>query len=169
LLFGKTRNLNIQSIIISVLCGPAICAQFGALEMNISAFLTVGAFGGLLAAFWTQIVHPRLNSGKIDDLLSLIGGVLLPSFFGGIVVTPILYRIYINNNMNTVAGLGAVNDMSYINHQYEYYFITAGTAALAGIIAGLFAMCSRNMNDDFTIHKIFSPDYGLCNNPVKNI
>jgi len=65
LLFGKTKRINIASIIISVLCGPAIVAQWAALEPNITACLTVGAFGGFVAALWTQVFHPRINRKKI--------------------------------------------------------------------------------------------------------
>lgn len=65
LLFGKMRKFNILSIIVSVLSGPAIVAQFGALDNNISLYLTVGAFGGLLAAIWNQLLHTRFNKSKI--------------------------------------------------------------------------------------------------------
>jgi hypothetical protein len=59
------KRISILSVIISVLCGPAIVAQFATLETNIAACLTVGAFGGFLAALWTQVIHPRINKKRI--------------------------------------------------------------------------------------------------------
>jgi len=164
LLFGKGRRISVHSIIISVLSGPAIVAQFGALDYNISLYLTVGAFGGILAAFWTQVLHPRFNKGRFEDAMSLIGGVTLPSFFGGIVVTPILYRIYVNTGRTTLTGVFSSDD--FLRYNYVYYFITVGSALVAALIAGMFALCTKKREDDFTIRKIFSPDYGLCNGPV---
>lgn len=114
-----------------------------------------------MAAFWTQIIHPRLNRKRIEDALSLTGGVLLPSFFGGVVVTPILYAIYYDTSRTTLTG--QFNTREYIRYQYIFYFITVGAAIFAGIFAGIFSLCSRGLENDFTIRKIFSPDYGLCN------
>jgi hypothetical protein len=45
-----------------------------------------------------------INRSKISDAVSLVGGVLWPSFFGGIVVTPILYAIYYDNRRVTLTG-----------------------------------------------------------------
>lgn len=104
MLFSGFKRINIVSVIVAVFCGPAIVGQWAALETNIAACLTVGAFGGLVAALWTQVIHPRLNTNKIYDSLSLTGGVLLPSFFGGVVVTPILYAIYYDKSLTTLTG-----------------------------------------------------------------
>lgn len=164
-LFSGFKRINVVSVIVSVLTGPAIVAEYVSLDPNISAYLTVGAFGGILAAFWTQIIHPRLNRKKIEDALSLVGGVLLPSLFGGIVVAPILYRIYVDNARTTLAG--TFTTAEYIRYTFIYYFITVGAAIVCAIIAGLFSFCTRSLNSDFTIRKMFSPDYGLCDNPVK--
>ena len=121
----------------------------------------MGAFGGFVAAFWTQIIHPRLNKKRTEDALGLTGGVLLPSFFGGVVVTPILYAIYYDTGRTTLTG--QFNTREYIRYQYIYYFITVGAAIVGGIFAGIFSLCSRGLENDFTIRKMFSPDYGLCN------
>jgi hypothetical protein len=95
----------------------------------------------------------------------LIGGVTLPSLFGGIVVTPILYRIYIDTERTTMTGVFTSDD--YIRYQFVYYFITVGSALVAALLAGVFALCTNKKDGDFTTMKFFSPDYGLCNNPTK--
>lgn len=99
--------------------------------------------------------------------MSLIGSVLIPSFFGGIVVTPVLYRIYIDLGKSTLTGVFVSED--YIRYQYIFYFITVGSAVFCGIFAGLFSFCTKTIQNDFTIRKMFSPDYGLCNNPILKI
>jgi hypothetical protein len=110
---------------------------------------------------WTQVIHPKLNNKKIEDALSLIGGVLLPSFFGGIVATPALYAIYNDTARGTTTGLFSTRE--YVRYQYIFYFITVGAAIVCGIVAGIFSLCTRGLENDFTIRKMFSPDYGLCN------
>jgi hypothetical protein len=129
--------------------------------------LTVGVFGGFVAALWTQIFHPMINRKKIEDAVSLVGGVLIPSFFGGIVVAPILYAIYYDTARVTLTGVFSTRD--YVRYQYVFYFITVGSAAVCAVLAGLFSFCSRNLENDFTIRKMFSPDYGLCNNPTNKL
>lgn len=104
LIFGKGK-FRLEQIIVSVLAGPAIVAQLAIVETNIAAFLTVGAFGGFITAFWIQVLHPKLNKASIKDALGLIGSVLLPSLFGGIVFTPVLLRIYIDNGWKTQQGV----------------------------------------------------------------
>jgi hypothetical protein len=163
MLFGKLKRINIASIIISVLCGPAIVGQWATLEVNISACLTVGAFGGLVAALWTQVFHPMINSKKIEDALSLIGGVLLPSLFGGVAAAPAIYAIYYDTARVTTTGL--MNTRDYVRYQFIFYFITVGAAIVCGIFTGIFSFCSRTLENDFTMKKMFSPDFGLCNNP----
>lgn len=64
--------------------------------------MTIGAFGGLLAAFWMEIIHPKFNKSSVKDAIGLIGGILIPSFFGGVVVTPVLYRIYKDNQYDRI-------------------------------------------------------------------
>lgn len=167
MLFGKLKKINIASVIISVLCGPAIVGQWATLEVNISACLAVGAFGGLVAALWTQVFHPKINSKKIEDAISLIGGVLLPSLFGGVVAAPALYAIYYDTARVTTSGLMATRD--YVRYQFIFYFITVGAAIVCGIFAGIFSFCSRSLENDFTNNKMFSLDFGLCNNPTGNI
>ena len=91
----------------------------------------------------------------------------MPSFFGGIVVAPVLYAIYYDTQRTTLTG--AFNTREYVRYQYIYYFITVGSAVVCGIIAGLFSFCSRTLEGDFTIRKMFSPDYGLCNDPIRKM
>ena len=120
-----------------------------------------------MAALWTQVFHPMINRKKIEDAISLIGGVLLPSFFGGVVVAPVLYAIYYDTQRVTLTG--TFNTRDYVRYQYIFYFITVGAAIVCGILAGLFSLCTRRLKNDFTIKKMFSPDYGLCNDPVHRL
>lgn len=65
--------------------------------------------------------------------------------------------------------IGQLTNSDIIGNQYAFYFISVGAAIVCGVIAGLFSLCTRSMENDFTTHKMFSPNYGLCNNPVGKI
>ncbi len=54
-----------------------------------------------------------------------------------------------------------------MRYQYIFYFITVGSAIVCAILSGLFSLCSRGSENDFTFKKIFSPDFGLCNNSTQ--
>lgn len=65
--------------------------------------------------------------------------------------------------------VGVLNNNDTIGNQYSFYFIAVGAAIVCGIIAGLLSFCTRSSKNDFTNWSMFSPDYGLCNNPVGRI
>lgn len=45
--------------------------------------------------------------------------------------------------------------------QIVYYFITIGTAFVAGLIAGVIALISREQYNDYKFEKVFDTDFGL--------
>lgn len=102
----------------------------------------------------------------IKDSFGLIGAVLIPSFVGATIVTPIIYRAYLDNSWDRPSG--KITDADVIRFNFIYYFITVGAAAFAGLIAGLFSFLTKG-GDNFKFKKMFSTDYGLCNNSVENI
>lgn len=67
----------------------------------------------------------------------------------------------------TLAGF--LTNFEIIGNQYAFYFITVGAAIVCGILAGIFSFCTRSVTNDFRTTKMFSPDYGLCNNPTGKI
>ena len=93
----------------------------------------------------------------------MIGGVLIPSFLGGVLVTPVFYKIIMARGDTLLTG--SLNDYEYIRYNYIYYFITVGSGLVAAIIAGIFSCCSKDNEHDYQNLKMFSPDFGLCSNP----
>jgi hypothetical protein len=166
ILVGKKR-LNVETIIVSTLSGGAITSQLISGESNLGPAVAIGAFGGLVTGVYMQLVHPKINRKSIKDALGLIGAVLIPSFLGGVVVTPVVYRVYIDRDFERITGI--INDDEAIRFNYIYYFITVGAGITGGLFAGLFALCSNDHEYDFEFRKLFKADFGLCNNPVEAI
>ena len=67
---------------------------------------------------------------------------MIPSLLGGVLVTPVYYKIIIGLDYRVLTG--SLNDYEYIRYNYIYYFITVGAGLVAGIIAGIFSCCSKN-------------------------
>lgn len=75
--------------------------------------------------------------------LGLIGAIFFSSLFGAIVMSPIFYRIYIDNGWIILSIGTAVTDYNIIRFQIIYYFTTVGAALVAGVIAGIIAWIAR--------------------------
>lgn len=77
------------------------------------------------------------------DSLGLVGAVFFSSIFGAIVMSPIFYRIYIDNGWTEYSLGTPVTDYNVIRFQIIYYFTTMGAALVAGVLAGIIAWIAR--------------------------
>lgn len=128
---------------------------------NIGACIAIGAFAGIVSGFWLRVVHPRINAVKSVDHLGIFGPILVCSVLGGLVLSPAMYQSYIS--LNTVSsGLSAkISSSDYMSYQLSYIGIAAGTAIVAGLIAGFSTLVFRDPKTDFLFTKMMSDDFGL--------
>lgn len=140
--------------------GAAISVVAGTIN-NIGACIAIGAFAGFVSGFWLRIVHPRINANRSVDHLGIFGPILINSVIGGLVISPAMYQIFIN--LGTVSsGLGAaITSSAYTYNQLAYIGIAAGTAIVAGLLAGFLILPFRDSSNDYEFTKIVSTDYGL--------
>jgi hypothetical protein len=95
------------------------------------------------------VVHPRLNFGRSIDHLGILGPILICSVLGGLVLSPAMYKIYMNQGTIS-SGLGSqISESLSIIYQLSFIGIAAGTAIVAGLLAGLLSIGFRTPENDF--------------------
>jgi len=77
-----------------VLSGGVTVGAVASTINNIGACIAIGAFSGFLSGFYLQILHPRLNQNRAIDHLGIFGPILICSIFGGLVISPAMYKAY---------------------------------------------------------------------------
>lgn len=160
LIFGNFK-IGVRESLVGVLSGGAMIGVVAGTINNIGACIAIGAFAGIVSGFWLRVVHPRINSIKSVDHLGIFGPILVCSVLGGLVLSPAMYQSYID--LNTVSsGLNAkISSSDYMSYQLAYIGIAAGTAIVAGLLAGFSTLVFREPGNDFEFTKMMSNDFGL--------
>lgn len=135
--------------LVGVLGGGAAIAVVAGTINNIGACFAIGAFAGFVSGFWLRVVHPRINANKSIDHMGIFGPILINSIIGGLVISPAMYKIFMDRGTIS-SGLGAaLNDSTYTSYQLAYIGIAAGTAIVAGLLTGFIILPFRDSNDDY--------------------
>ena len=98
--------------------------------------------------------------------MGLFGSVFVVSVFGGVLITPVIVKVLVNHEINPqnlfLRTINNTQDSEAPALELAYCGIAAGTGIVVGLISGLFAICIRHANDDFSDEKLFHVhDYGL--------
>lgn len=128
---------------------------------NIGACILVGGFAGFFSGFYLQIIHPKLNGNKAIDHMGIFGPILACSIFGGVVVSPAMYRAYMDKGTSPSAFGGQITDSSLILYQLVYIGVTVLVSSGTGLLAGLACYKFRNSENDFDLNKLISTDFGI--------
>jgi hypothetical protein len=154
-------KVGVRESLIGVLSGGVTIGVVAGSINNIGACIAIGAFSGFISGFWLRIVHPRLNLTRSFDHLGILGPILICSILGGLVVSPAMYKSFMNIGINSSGLNGQVTDKSLISYQLAFIGIAAGTAIITGLICGLLSLPFRNSSNDYEFTKLVSSDFGL--------
>jgi hypothetical protein len=89
-----------------------------------------------------SVIHPRINRNKTYDSLGLFGPILINALIGSFAIAPILIAAY--SQVGAPVGFQTlIYDQLQANRQLIYLGISAGTAFVFGLFAGLIVKCIR--------------------------
>jgi len=94
-IFGNF-HVGIRESIVGVLGGVAMIASVASYINNIGGCFAIGIAAGFISGLWLRVIHPKVNTNNRSDQLGLIGPVLINSFIGCLVVSPLLFAAYKN-------------------------------------------------------------------------
>jgi len=147
--------------LIGVLSGGVTIGAVAGTINNIGACIAIGAFSGFISGFYLQILHPRLNQSRGVDHLGIFGPILICSIFGGLMVSPVMFKAYMSIGTNS-SNLGSqITDASSVFYQLVYLGFSAIIASGSGILAGLAVFKFRDNDTDFALDKLVSADFGI--------
>lgn len=106
ILVSKSKKIGLSTALLSTISGGIMFGPYAAYPVNIGIPLAIGVMAGAKSALYTQFFLPFVNSQRVYDSLGVFGSILLSSFLGTFVVSPIVNASHAFYNL-TPPALGS--------------------------------------------------------------